>query len=96
MVRCETNGQPTLAPHPPQKFAPEAPAIPLDEVVDLQQKLAILQQKRQEDKAKIKELEKYRAQLQQVIEGASAHGLFGELVYNVENVKTSLMSSGVL
>ena len=36
------------------------------EVVDLQQKLAILQAKRQEDKAKLKELEKYRIQVHQV------------------------------
>ena len=36
------------------------------EVADLQQKLAILQSKRQEDKARLKELEKYRIQVQQV------------------------------
>ena len=36
------------------------------EVADLQQKLAILQAKRQEDKARLKELEKYRIQVQQV------------------------------
>ena len=58
-----------MAPPLPQKPGPEAP-LPSDsisaEVVDLQQKLSILQQKRQEDKTKIKELEKYRAQLQQV------------------------------
>ena len=38
------------------------------EVADLQQKLAILQSKRQEDKARLKELEKYRIQVQQVRE----------------------------
>ena len=38
-----------------------------DEVIDLQQKLAILQAKRQEDKARLKELEKYRIQVQQVL-----------------------------
>ena len=37
-----------------------------EEVSDLQQKLAILQAKRQEDKARLKELEKYRIQVQQV------------------------------
>ena len=37
-----------------------------DDVSDLQQKLAILQAKRQEDKARLKELEKYRIQVQQV------------------------------
>ena len=37
-----------------------------DEVADLQEKLAILQRKRQEDKARLKELEKYRIQVQQV------------------------------
>ena len=37
-----------------------------DEVIDLQQKLAILQAKRHEDKARLKELEKYRIQVQQV------------------------------
>ncbi len=56
-----------------QKFAPEpvvlAPSS--DEVLDLQQKLAILKQKRQEDKGKIKELEKFRAQLQQVCAGSA-------------------------
>ena len=36
------------------------------EVADLQQKLVILQAKRQEDKARLKELEKYRIQVQQV------------------------------
>lgn len=41
------------------------------EVADLQQKLAILQAKRQEDKARLKELEKYRIQVQQVITLAS-------------------------
>lgn len=34
---------------------------------DLQQKLVILQQKRAEDKAKMKELEKFRLQYQQVL-----------------------------
>ena len=36
------------------------------EVIDLQQRLAILKQKRLEDKTKIKELEKFRLQFQQV------------------------------
>ena len=48
-----------------QKFAPEAAPV-TDEVTDLQQRLAILQQKRADDKAKIKELEKYKAQFNQV------------------------------
>ncbi len=48
-----------------QKFAPVSAAVP-DEVTDLQQRLAILQGKRAEDKAKIKELEKYKAQFNQV------------------------------
>ena len=39
---------------------------PSDEVTDLRQRLAILQQKRADDKARIKELEKYKAQLMQV------------------------------
>jgi dynactin 1 len=38
------------------------------EVADLQQKLAILQSKRQEDKARLKELEKYRIQVQQLMD----------------------------
>ena len=37
-----------------------------DEVADLQHKVAILQAKRQDDKARLKELEKYRIQVQQV------------------------------
>ena len=49
---------------PQQKFAPEAPVS--EEAEDLRQRLALLQQKRAEDKARIKELEKNRAQLQQV------------------------------
>ena len=40
---------------------------PSDEVTDLKQRLAILQQKRADDKVRIKELEKYKAQLMQVI-----------------------------
>ena len=44
--------------------APQGP--PSDEVTDLRQRLAILQQKRADDKARIKELEKYKAQLMQV------------------------------
>ncbi len=50
---------------PLQKFAPEPAAVP-NEVTDLQQRLAILQGKRAEDKTKIKELEKYKAQFNQV------------------------------
>ena len=38
------------------------------QVKDLTEKLAILQHKRQEDKARIKELERYKAQCQQVRE----------------------------
>ena len=88
--------------HPLQKFAPEAP-VPLDEVVDLQQKLAILQQKRQEDKAKIKELEKFRAQLQQVCLSKCPRALtllavgsvilWGTSLINAEYVIASSMSS---
>ena len=44
--------------------AEEAP-VP-DEVMDLKQRLSILQTKRTEDKARIKELEKYKAQYLQV------------------------------
>ena len=33
---------------------------------DLEEKLSVLQHKRQDDKAKIKELERYKAQCQQV------------------------------
>ncbi len=54
---------------PLQKFAPVSAAVSAavpDEVTDLQQRLAILQGKRAEDKAKIKELEKYKAQFNQV------------------------------
>ena len=50
-----------VATEPP---APQGP--PSDEVTDLRQRLAILQQKRADDKARIKELEKYKAQLMQV------------------------------
>ena len=39
---------------------------PSDEVTDLRQRLTILQMKRADDKARIKELEKYKAQLMQV------------------------------
>lgn len=48
-----------------QKFAPESAPLP-DEVTDLQQRLTLLQGKRAEDKTKIKELERYKAQLNQV------------------------------
>ena len=49
-----------------QKFAPEAPGPVSDEVSDLQQRFTVLLQKRAEDKGKIKELEKYKAQFNQV------------------------------
>ena len=52
----------TLAPATEQPI--QGP--PSDEVTDLRQRLAILQQKRADDKARIKELEKYKAQLMQV------------------------------
>ncbi|XP_003384705.1 PREDICTED: dynactin subunit 1-like [Amphimedon queenslandica] len=62
---------------PKDEESPLPPPLPLvsaesggtDPVVlDLQQKLSILQQKRAEDKTKIKELEKYRMQYQQMVE----------------------------
>ena len=43
------------------------PGPPSDEVTDLRQRLAILQGKRADDKSRIKELEKYKAQFMQVI-----------------------------
>ena len=39
---------------------------PTDEVLDLRQRLTILQQKRADDKARIKELEKFKLQFMQV------------------------------
>ena len=50
-----------------QKSVPEGEES--SQVKDLTEKLAILQHKRQEDKARIKELERYKAQCQQVREG---------------------------
>ena len=50
------------------------PGPPSDEVTDLRQRLAILQQKRADDKTRIKELEKFKAQFMQVKEmGLLAH-----------------------
>ena len=61
---------PTFSQVPEVTLAPvsEQPiqGPPSDEVTDLRQRLAILQQKRADDKARIKELEKYKAQLMQV------------------------------
>ena len=51
---------------PPLQPAPVAEEVSGGEVDDLKQRLAILQAKRQEDKARLKELEKYRIQVQQV------------------------------
>ena len=55
-------------------MATDSPAVvsdivqgpPSDEVTDLRQRLTILQQKRADDKGRIKELEKYKAQFMQV------------------------------
>lgn len=53
-----------------EELQPAAPtprvSPPTDEVTDLSQRLAVLQGKRSEDKARIKELEKYKAHYMQV------------------------------
>lgn len=59
---------------PEVSVATDSPAVvsdivqgpPSDEVTDLRQRLTILQQKRADDKGRIKELEKYKAQFMQV------------------------------
>ena len=73
VVSCDIVSQysfPTFSQVPEVTLAPVAEQSiqgpPSDEVIDLRQRLAILQQKRADDKARIKELEKYKAQLMQV------------------------------
>ena len=73
VISCDIVSQypfPTFSQIPEVTLAPvsEQPVQgpPSDEVTDLRQRLAILQQKRADDKTRIKELEKYKAQLMQV------------------------------